>query len=325
MLLKAFTVLSLVCSFGISAENSLTIQEEQTSTHSYPVGELGALWQFPSDHLPVGGTIGEFHFVLWNILDTKYLQHIVDNGQGLRESLIMQANVPFDQSGLTVREALIVKDILAMVHHSTHPRSLIALEETSKRVYIVLRNCLPEHMHCVPDPLAIGHGDVFIYDAHLFEYVNFQSKNYQTNRRNSYSTLTLMEKKTGLTYRFIQSHVPGGPVHSVPARQEFANGIMQDFDPKAITIVMGDMNHSPDVFTRDFEIAAQKYGLEKQPFESMPIPYSTHVNTQREASWIDNVFLSNPYTEISCDVIQDGSELFESMQMTIDLLESFYS
>jgi hypothetical protein len=325
MLLKSFMLLSLICGFSFSSGGAFPIpQEKIADTYSYPVGELGALWQFPSDHLPVGGTIGALHFVVWNILDTKYLQHIVDNGQGLRDSLILQTNVPFEQSGLTVRETLIVKDILAMVHHPTHSRALIALEETSKCVYLELRNALPDHMRCIPDPLdEIGHGDVFIFDTQLFEYVSFQSKNYKTSRRNSYSTLTLIEKKTGLTYRFTQSHVPGGPVHSVPARQELANSIMQEFDPNAISVVMGDMNQSPECFTQDFAIAAQKYGLETQPFELMPIPYPTHVNTQREASWIDNVFLSNPYEEIPCDVIRDGSEIFESMQTTIDLLENF--
>src|SRR5579862_1664086 len=314
-----------LCSFSFSSENAFSIpQEKIADSYSYPVGELGALWQFPSDHLPVGGTIGALHFVVWNILDTKYLQHIVDNGQGLRDSLILQTNVPCDQSKLTVREALIVKDILAMVHHPTHPRALIALEEMSKRVYVELGNALPEHMCCIPDPLdEIWHGDVFIYDTQVFEYVSFQSKKYKTNRRNDYSTLTLIEKRTGLTYRFIQSHVPGGPVHSVPARQELANSIMQEFDPRAISVVMGDMNQSPEYFIRDFAIAAQKYGLAKQPFEPMPIPYPTHINTLREASWIDNVFISNPYAEIPCDVIRDGSEIFESMQTTIDLLESF--
>ena len=95
----------------------------------YPVGELGDRWQFPSDHLPVGGTVGEIHFACWNILNTKYLNHIVDNGQGLRESFIMTANIlASEESSITVRESTVIKDILEMIKHPLRPRSLIALD-----------------------------------------------------------------------------------------------------------------------------------------------------------------------------------------------------
>jgi hypothetical protein len=41
-----------------------------------------------------------------------------------------------------------------------------------------------------------------------------------------------------------------------------------------------------------------------------------------EASWIDNIFISNPYPQIENHVAKDGSELFEELQPTLDLLES---
>lgn len=203
--------------------------EEKASTYCYPVGELGAKWQFPSDHLPVGGTIGNIHFVIWNILDTRYLHHIVGNSQGLRDSLIMQANVPVDaESLLTVREALILENIKEMINHKTSPRALLALEETSDNVYTKMQESLPAKMRLIPESLEdLGHGDIFIYDTDIFEFLNFQSENYVIHPSNSYSTLTLIEKKTGLTYRFIQSHVPGGPIFSAPAREEFANTLMR--------------------------------------------------------------------------------------------------
>ena len=41
-----------------------------------------------------------------------------------------------------------------------------------------------------------------------------------------------------------------------------------------------------------------------------------------EASWIDNIFISNPYPQIESHVAKDGSKLFEELQPTLDLLES---
>lgn len=325
VLINCFTVQSaqLETSSILFPESITAIPEEKTANAFYSVGELGALWQFPSDHLPVGGTIGRIHFVAWNILDTRYLKHIVENGQGLRDSLIMEANVPFAVgSELTVREQMVIDSVLEMIDHETHPRSLLALEETGNEVYKRLQEVLPARMGLFPDKIEeIEHGDVFIYDRDVFEFINFQSTIYEVNQRNTYATLTLIERETGITYRFVQSHVPGGPILSVPATEEFANGVMKGFDAQAITVIMGDMNRSPDYFLEEFKVAAARVGLEKQPFINLWIPYPTHINTHQEASWIDNVFLCNPYPEISYHTAAGASELFEGVQGTLDLLE----
>lgn len=75
------------------------------SRYSYFVGELGASWQSPSDHLPRGATVGNFHIAFWNILNKDYLNHIEENTQGLRHSSIIKDNVPVDSSNtLTINE-----------------------------------------------------------------------------------------------------------------------------------------------------------------------------------------------------------------------------
>lgn len=306
-----------------SQELSQSIVEEKTSTQNYPVGELGTAWQFPSDHLPIGGSVGNVHFVLWNILHTEALHHIIDNSQGLRESSIITSNIPADSGSLTVREEVLVKKILEMVNHPTHPRSLIALQETSEQVFEQLQEILPSNMKLLPSEIEnLDHGDVFIYDSNIFHFIDFNKINYIIRQHNTIMTLTLVEKKTELTYKFVQSHVPGGPIFSVPARKELANAVMKDYDSKAITIIMGDMNRSPDFFLIDFQTAAAEHGLENQPFVNLWIPYATHINTHREAAWIDNLFFSDPYPEISIHVTKRAPELFESLQITIDLLES---
>lgn len=297
---------------------------ERTSTQFYPVGELGALWQFPSDHLPVGGTVGPIHFVAWNILDTRYLFHIVKNDQGLKESLILESNVPAHEgSALTKREEAIVQHVLAMIDHAHFPKALVALEETGANVFLELNAHLPRRIELIPSTLEeLGHGDLFLYDTEVFDFVDFDSHRYEVHPGNSYMTLTLREKTTGIIYRFVQSHVPGGPVKSAPARQELAEALMQDFDPKAVTLVMGDMNRSPDYFLDDFEQAAIQCGFEKQPFTNLWVPYATHINTHMEASWIDNLFIAAPDPKLPIHVAGDASEFFEEMQNTLDLLEN---
>lgn len=298
-------------------------QEEKTSTQYYPVGELGEQWVLPSDHLPVGGSVGNVHFVMWNILYTNALHYIADNTQGLKDSFIMAANVPMDD-GLTLRETVVIDQVFEMIEHPTHPRSLLALEETSEEVYNHLKSTLPNNFRMYPNNVKdIAHGDIFLYDTNLFDFVSFQSLRYKCNRSNTYMTLTLKEKTSGLTYRFVQSHVPGGPAsNSRPAREELANALMNDFNPKAITIVMGDMNRSADYFLDNFKRAAAEKGM-KQPFKHLPVPYATHINTHREASWIDNIFISNPYPQyLDSYVAEDASVLFADLQRTIDLLES---
>lgn len=63
--------------------------EDLSRYNSFPVGELGKEWDFTSDHLPVGLNVDGFHLVFWNVLNKNYLGHIEENGQGLRDSSIL--------------------------------------------------------------------------------------------------------------------------------------------------------------------------------------------------------------------------------------------
>jgi hypothetical protein len=163
--------------------------------------------------------------------------------------------------------------------------------------------------------------DIFIVDTRTFDILDFAISGYSFTDNNIVK-LTLREKATGLKYCFIQSHVPGGPVNSLPARIEFAEKVMQAYSDDNISIVLGDMNRSSDYFLPQFEDAAKRIGLAAQPFINIDIPYPTHISTDMEASWIDNIFISNPYPQIESHVVKHGSELFEELQPTLDLLES---
>lgn len=302
---------------------------EKSSSRFYPVGELGARWTLGSDHLPVGGTVGSIHFVMWNILNTDALHHILGNGQGLRDSFIITANIPFSDN-LTLRESVVIGQVFEMIHHATHPRSLLALQETSENVYQKLQTSLPSNLQLLPtDVEDLKHGDIFIFDKNIFDFIDFKCVQYESKRTkhgNTYMTLTLLEKDTQILYKFVQSHVPGGPdINSKPARIELANAVIGDHNPEAISVVLGDMNRSPDYFIDEFETAARVCGLESQPFEIMWPPYATHINTHREASWIDNIFIAIPRgykPEIHSEVTGDAHAFFTDLKDTVDLLKS---
>lgn len=292
------------------------------NTKPYRVGELGAEWQFPSDHLPVGASIDDIHFALWNTLNTKYLHWIEKNEQGLKNSLIMSSNIPLPgNSNLTLREAIVLVFITKMLNHPEHSRSVLALQEMGEGLLKELSRCLPNYMHVIPEDAAKQKiEDIFLVDTRVFDILDSEISKY-TFSRNTIMTLRLREKASGLKYCFIQSHVPGGPVNSVPARIEFSNKIMQEYSLDHAIVVLGDMNRSPDFFLSQFEEAAKERGLANQPFVNVEIPYPTHINTHMQASWIDNIFIANPRLQSEIPVANEGFELFDELQPTLDLLK----
>ena len=108
---SAFAVLA-VLGLTLFLPFSAAAAVENASSIVYPVGELGEKWQFPSDHLPIGLTAGNIHVATWNTLNTRYIYHILTNQQGLRDSLIVDANVPLKEgSPLTLRESQIIDQV----------------------------------------------------------------------------------------------------------------------------------------------------------------------------------------------------------------------
>jgi endonuclease/exonuclease/phosphatase family metal-dependent hydrolase len=284
------------------------------------VGELGDQWQFPSDHLPVGMSINGIHFANWNILNTDYLNHIEANDQGLKYSLIMEANCPGKDPRLTRREEILLKQVMSLLQHPTQPRSVLSLQETGAAFWEVLKEQLPTNYKTVtafPDDLA--HGDVYIYDGDLLEFEELQSQRYEGSV-NTMMALTLKERSSGNEYRFIQSHVPGGPIRSEPARKELADFVMRNYDPNKSVVIMGDMNRPPRDFLENFARKAEEYSME-QPYTNAWIPYPTHINTHCEASWIDNIFFAVP--EGTRVEIAKEDTFFPALQQTIDLLNKF--
>lgn len=291
------------------------------SQQPYFVGEIGAAWQFPSDHLPRGASVGNFHIAFWNILNKDYLYHIEENTQGLRDSSIITDNVPADPNDtLTVREMFIGQLIIDMINHPTHPRSLIGLEETHKDVHKYLQQHLPSPWKIATPPNQPFSQDIFLYDSEKFELIDLEAIQYTEKFPKTIFTITLLEKQSNQVFRFLQSHIPGGPVDSAAGCAKFAEEALRQYDPNLTMVLMGDMNQTPDVIQEALEKAAADAGI-SQPFDYLPIAYPSHINTKLKASWIDNFFIYSPDTSIVGS--DQPEELFEDLRPLVQLLNDF--
>jgi hypothetical protein len=292
----------------------------------YFVGEFGERWQFPSDHLPRGATIGHFHIAFWNILNKDYLHHIEKNTQGLRDSSILKDNVPCsgeDSSSLTIREYKIALMVLEMLTHPTHPRSVIALQETHPDVQNLLAQLLPAKWAMATPPEQPLSQDIFIYDTQLFDVVGVEAVRYSSDRPKTIFTLTLQEKATGEYYRFIQSHIPGGSANGPEGCRKFAEEALRQFDESRTVILMGDMNQSPDVIDKALAVVAMERGLPFSPYWYMHVKYPSHIDTKMEAAWIDNFFIYAPSKPDTTEIIratQNPKNLLEAAVPMVKLL-----
>lgn len=315
VLFKLFAILALVLP-------SLHYAQETSYPAPYYVGDLGDNWEFPSDHLAIGATLDDYHIAFWNILNKNYLGHIEENTQGLRDTSLLRDNVPaIGYKPLTLRELMVCQDVLEMLSHPTHPRSLVALQETHPDVQKFLQKTIPSHFQILTPPGQPLSQDLFIYDTDRFDFVSKDAVQYTQDKPKTIFTITLYDKVLGKTFRFIQSHVPGGP-NSPEGCAKFAAEAFRQFDPAITIALMGDMNQSPQVILKALEKGASDAKLESQPFRYLPVAYPTHMNTHKQASWIDLFFVYNPESPDLSHSSDDPAELFRGLVHTVEYLQS---
>lgn len=310
-------LVTLASCLGIGSEAADT--PSATDYEPYHIGELGELWQFPSDHLPIGATLESFHIALWNVLNKKYLHFIEENTQGLKNSSILKCNVPVCQNGsFTVREMMIAAQIFEMISHPTHPRSLIALQETHVDLLNFLKTNLPSSWVILTPPDQPNSQDIFLFDADIFEAVNLAAVKYSPLF--TIFNVTLREKTSGKLFHFIQSHIPGGAINSPVGCAKFSGEALRQYDKDLTIVLMGDMNQSPAVIERALCKTAEALGI-SQPYHHLPVPYPTHMNTRLQASWTDHFFISTPENhDIIIKASDNPEELFNELVPIIKLL-----
>lgn len=320
LMMKAFLSLAIFVAAFFSIQ--ISAQDEFLEPYNpYFVGEIGSEWQFPSDHLPRGVSVGNLHFAFWNILNKNYLGHIESNNQGLRDSSILTDNVPINnKTKLTIRELTSIQIIFEMISHSTHPRSLIALEETHGDVITYLKKNLPKNWAIATPPDHPFSQDLYLYDTDIFDFIDMSAVKYHKNLPKTILTLVLQDKTSGITYRFLQSHIPGGANFETESGK-FADEAMKQYNPNQITLLMGDMNASPNEIQSVLQKASIKAGLTKQPFQYVSINHPSHINTNLEASWFDNFFIYKPKMADKIHASQSPKELHTSIKPIYDLFK----
>ncbi|CCB88664.1 HD domain-containing protein [Simkania negevensis] len=276
------------------------------------LGQLGEKWEFLSDHLPVGANIDGIEMATWNVLNTVYLSWVEErNSQGLKGSHISMTNQMIDEeTGLTLRDKLVVDQVIDMINHPTHPKQLMSLQECGSPFLQVLRDKLPEHMAIVytqKEPLPKNQ-DVVVYDTrHLTYREDLSSIDYPYECDPTRPVMNLAFEKDGKLYRIVNGHLPGNP--DLPGKEEFAAyiNLMDD----NIVVAMGDMN-----FTREeMQKAFLTQGRENVPF-SLISSYPTNVSLSLKSKTIDHIYVKGSFEW----QMRYPEEVFEGLTPTVNLL-----
>jgi hypothetical protein len=162
--------------------------------------------------------------------------------------------------------------------------------------------------------------DLFLYNTEIFDFILVDAVQYDPKFPKTIFTLTLQEKASRKQFRFIQSHIPGGPDNSPAACAKFAKEAMRQYDPSLTIVLMGDMNQPSKVIEEALNVAAEELEI-AQPYRSLNVAYPTHINTMQQASWIDNLFAYTPDSWDAIHVSEDPEELSESLEPTVQLLK----
>jgi hypothetical protein len=238
------------------------------------VGKLGAKWTFPSDHLPVGAKVGLFNVASWNVLNEAYIFWIKRDVQGLKESSMLQ---PKNKE----REELVIKIVIAMLEHKTHPKQFLALQECSPKFLKTLENRLPPNIELIyRKESSLQNVLAILYDKFFF---NLKSMifSYPFSTAPDREIIDLVCVHQGEPFRFINTHLPGDPAS--PARFELVSYLMSQGADKESTILLGDMN-----FT-EWEMM-DALARRTENFLRCPVSYHTNIGTDLYAKRIDHIF-----------------------------------
>jgi len=234
------------------------------------VGELQERWQFPSDHLPIGMSLGDLNIASWNVLDAEYMDWIIEkNSQGLSRSMIADEHVYIENSKLTIRDQHVVALILQMLQNSGHPKHLLSLQECREPFLEELKKHLPSNF-----TVLSNEGNAILIDQSYFEIVDAKSIGniFSNEPKRTIQDVILRRKDSDENIRIINAHLPGDPLK--PGRFEFTQYLANTFDSNLTTIAMGDMNFNElemgDAIRQAFPDSIQPYSLYS--------PYCTNVS-----------------------------------------------
>lgn len=302
-------------------QTKLEIQHILSNTNY--VGELGDQWQFPSDHLPVGATVGNTHVISWNILNNHYMDWVTnENSQGLNGSLIteLHGNPSTTYPGLTIRDELIMAYLLQIINTPAHNSHLIlSLQECSPEFVKAFSTMLPSNMGMLlsDKSFAIKDQNITIYNKQTFSFLENESSITKafpnSDPRRTLMDLVFVENGTQEKLRVINTHLPGDP--TVPGTNDFARYLLSSLKSNCTTIATGDMNFTEAEMQKAFDEESVKLNI-PFPFTSL-VHYHTNIGAfTLEGKGIDHVWVN---TKLTCKGMSPN-EVLAGLQSTVDLL-----
>jgi hypothetical protein len=169
---------------------------------------INELWQYPSDHIFIGTEItfknGErIKIISNNILNKKYMEWIIKNGQGLNNSIITQAHgLNIDKKNLDLREQAMITIIKKWMNFGI---DIISLQDVSVDVRYSLINL--SNNYSVFD-YNTNEKDYccILYNKNKIAAKNGKVKQYKEDKNKIINVLFYTEN--GNLFSFIDTHVP---------------------------------------------------------------------------------------------------------------------
>jgi endonuclease/exonuclease/phosphatase family metal-dependent hydrolase len=294
--------------FILSVCSAAMISQREQPIGVY-VGELQERWQFPSDHLPIGLRVNDLNFASWNVLDAKYMGWVIEkNCQGLRRSMIADEHLYIGGSSLTVRDQHVVRLILDMLQHTTHPKQLLALQECGDPFLVELKSHLPSCFTVVAHD-----GNAVVVDTRHFTIIGAKAVAhlFAHEPHRSIQDILLERKQSGDLFRVVNVHLPGDP--SQPSREEFTRYLAKTFDDTITTLALGDMNFNEvemsDALRRAFPNTTPPFALYS--------PYCTNISPNIFYSKVIDHFM---VSSVSRSVVLQPNEVMPGLESVVGLL-----
>lgn len=289
-----------------SLEESLLVWHADFRKVALP---LGADWQFPSDHLPVGVHLEKhgLNLATWNVLnnDRKHMAWALDGTQGLKDSMICHLH----DKGLafTRRDGEVIRKVRRMISHPLFPKHLVCLQECSDGFLSELQTEL-FLSGALKTIVALGqkNTECFVYDPAVLDYVEHLRHHPYSGKHGERSLLEARFKtKNDWSFRVFNVHLPGQP-HG-PARAELADFLISAVSSCSLaTFVAGDFNFSEaSLFPLLKEGPAKvNAGLQKIKFMSGKYPTSM-APSSLVGKCIDHVIYLGPEEVASVPLLSD--------------------
>jgi endonuclease/exonuclease/phosphatase family metal-dependent hydrolase len=290
--------------------------------HGLPAEGLGAKWQFPSDHLPVGAKVGNARILSWNVLNKSFISWVYNNSQGLKGSMLTELDKPSEKNPkLTRREELVIQYILEMI--ANHDNVILALQECHPDFARALVQALPVHMGAILSDPSFKEIDlnVTLYDKNSFRFVGQESSIVKdvfplSDPRRSVMDSMFQEIATGQKFQVVNVHIPGDP--EKPGREEFAKYLLSYAKKDAVTIGLGDMNFREHEMQQAFDNMASKLHT-AQTFSNIPT-YNTNISPYTfEGKSIDHIWVDTKRFQLALEQMAADQVLF-GLQATVDLI-----